>query len=59
MNDNGSKITHYVVEFDDGKGGSHFIECYHGKNKQCTVSKLQPAYSYQFRVAAVNQCGQR
>ncbi|CAG7731816.1 unnamed protein product [Allacma fusca] len=57
-NDNGAKVTSYVLEYDEGKGGSNYVEAYRGKNKQCTVSKLQPAYSYQFRVAAVNQCGQ-
>lgn len=58
-NDNGSKITSYLLEYDEGKGGSHFVEAYRGKNKQCTVSKLQPAYSYQFRLAAINEVGQR
>lgn len=57
--DNGSKVTTYVLEYDEGKGGSHFVETYRGKNKQCVVSKLQPAFSYQFRLAAVNQSGQR
>jgi len=58
-NDNGAKVTSYVLEFDEGKGGSHFVEAYRGKNKQCTVSKLQPAFSYQFRLAAINEVGQR
>ncbi|CAL8127421.1 unnamed protein product [Orchesella dallaii] len=58
LNDNGSKIINYVLEYDEGKGGNHFIEYYRGKNKQSTIVKLQPAYSYQFRVAAVNLVGQ-
>jgi len=58
-NDNGSKINCYLLEYDEGKGGSHFVEAYKGKNKQCTVSRLQPAYSYQFRLAAINEIGQR
>ena len=59
VNDNGSKVTTYVLEYDEGKGGNHFVEAYRGKNKQFNVAKLQPAYSYQFRLAAVNQIGQR
>ncbi|XP_035704090.1 fibronectin type-III domain-containing protein 3A isoform X3 [Folsomia candida] len=57
ISDNGSKLSHYILEYDEGKGGSHFVEAYRGKNKQCTVAKLQPSYSYQFRLAAVNDIG--
>jgi hypothetical protein len=59
MNDNGSKITNYILEYDEGKGGSHWVEAYRGRNKQFQVAKLQPAYAYQFRLAALNEVGQR
>lgn len=50
-NDNGSRVITYLLQYDEGKGGSHFVEVYRGKSKSYTVSKLQPAFSYQFRLA--------
>lgn len=56
VNDNGSHILHYILEYDDGKGGE-FMELYKSRGKQQTLQKLQPATIYKFRLAAVNEVG--
>ncbi|KRT80542.1 Fibronectin domain-containing protein [Oryctes borbonicus] len=56
VNDNGSHIQYYVLEYDEGKGGD-FIELYNSKGRQYNLQKLQPATSYKFRLAAVNEVG--
>lgn len=55
-NDNGAHIIHYVLEYDDGKGGE-FMEYFKSRAKQHTLQKLQPATNYRFRLAAVNDVG--
>uniref|UniRef100_A0A8C5CC01 Fibronectin type III domain containing 3Ba n=1 Tax=Gadus morhua TaxID=8049 RepID=A0A8C5CC01_GADMO len=55
--DNGSKITNYFVEWDEGKKNSVFRECYYGSQRLCKITRLTPASSYTFRVAAVNDVG--
>ncbi|CAH0556764.1 unnamed protein product [Brassicogethes aeneus] len=55
VNDNGSHIQHYILEYDDGKGGE-FTVC-KSKSKTHTLQKLQPATAYKFRLAAVNSVG--
>lgn len=55
--DNGSSIVHYVLEYDEGKGGD-FKEVCKIRSKQHTLQKLQPATGYRFRLAAVNAQGQ-
>ncbi|XP_044268751.1 fibronectin type-III domain-containing protein 3A isoform X2 [Tribolium madens] len=56
VNDNGSHITNYILEYDEGKGGD-FVEFHRGRVKQYTIHKLQPATPYKFRLAAVNEIG--
>lgn len=56
VNDNGSHILHYVLEYDNGKGGE-FIELHKNKGRQHTVQKLQPSTMYKFRLAAINEIG--
>ncbi|XP_059847759.1 fibronectin type III domain containing 3Ba [Hypanus sabinus] len=55
--DNGSKITSYLLEWDEGKRNNGFRECYLGSQRQCKLSKLLPAIGYTFRVAACNDIG--
>ncbi|XP_050085299.1 fibronectin type-III domain-containing protein 3A isoform X2 [Anopheles aquasalis] len=71
--DNGSPIMHYILEYDNGKGNGvllgvggqtggrvpsyDFVEVCKTKNKQFTVSKLQPSTTYIFRLSAVNEYG--
>ncbi|XP_046402663.1 fibronectin type III domain-containing protein 3B isoform X2 [Ischnura elegans] len=71
--DNGSHISQYVLEWDQGRqilGGETigedevgpppeltFTEVYRGRGKQTTLSKLQPSTCYSFRVYAINECG--
>uniref|UniRef100_A0A670YPE2 Fibronectin type-III domain-containing protein n=1 Tax=Pseudonaja textilis TaxID=8673 RepID=A0A670YPE2_PSETE len=55
-NDNGSKITSYLLEWDEGKTGA-FKECYYGHLKQHKVTKLSPSTKYSFRLAAKNDIG--
>nr|XP_019953462.1 PREDICTED: fibronectin type III domain-containing protein 3B [Paralichthys olivaceus] len=57
--DNGSKITNYLLEWDEGKKNSVFRECYFGSQKHCKVTRLFPACGYTFRVAAHNDIGTR
>lgn len=55
--DNGAHILHYVLEMH-GEVEREFIElCKVQKSKQFTVSKLNPATWYTFRLAAVNEYG--
>lgn len=54
--DNGSNIIHYILECDEGKGEG-FIEVNKSKGKQYSLTKLQPSRWYNFRLAAVNECG--
>ncbi|XP_028913799.1 fibronectin type III domain-containing protein 3B isoform X2 [Ornithorhynchus anatinus] len=56
-NDNGSKITSYLLEWDEGKRNSGFRECYFGSQKHCKLTKLCPAMVYTFRLAARNDIG--
>jgi len=56
--DNGSTITQYILESDEGKGEG-FVEIYKNRNKQHNVIRLYPATKYRFRLAAVNECGKR
>ncbi|CAM4715851.1 fibronectin type III domain-containing protein 3B isoform X1 [Lepidochelys kempii] len=55
--DNGSKITSYLLEWDEGKRNSGFRECYFGSQKHCKLTKLCPAVGYTFRLAAQNDIG--
>ncbi|KAM9274974.1 fibronectin type III domain-containing protein 3B [Cariama cristata] len=55
--DNGSKITSYLLEWDEGKRNSGFRECYFGSQKHCKLTKLCPALGYTFRLAAQNDIG--
>nr|XP_060623504.1 fibronectin type III domain-containing protein 3B [Anolis sagrei ordinatus]XP_060623505.1 fibronectin type III domain-containing protein 3B [Anolis sagrei ordinatus] len=55
--DNGSKITSYRLEWDEGKRSNVFRECYDGSQKHYKVTKLCPAVGYTFRLAARNDMG--
>uniref|UniRef100_A0A8C4WIU4 Fibronectin type III domain-containing protein 3B n=1 Tax=Gopherus evgoodei TaxID=1825980 RepID=A0A8C4WIU4_9SAUR len=55
--DNGSKITSYLLEWDEGKRNNGFRECYFGSQKHCKLTKLCPAVGYTFRLAAQNDIG--
>ncbi|XP_042314477.1 LOW QUALITY PROTEIN: fibronectin type III domain-containing protein 3B [Sceloporus undulatus] len=55
--DNGSKITSYRLEWDEGKRSNIFRECYDGSQKHYKVMKLCPAVGYTFRLAARNDMG--
>uniref|UniRef100_A0A8C5HKZ9 Fibronectin type-III domain-containing protein n=1 Tax=Gouania willdenowi TaxID=441366 RepID=A0A8C5HKZ9_GOUWI len=55
--DNGSKITNYLLEWDEGKKNSVFRECYFGIQRHCKLTRLFPASGYTFRVAAHNDIG--
>ncbi|KAM9436332.1 fibronectin type III domain-containing protein 3B [Clarias gariepinus] len=55
--DNGSKITSYKLEWDEGKKNSVFRECYFGHQRHFKVMRLCPAGGYTFRVAARNDIG--
>ncbi|KAM4664237.1 fibronectin type-III domain-containing protein 3A-like [Discoglossus pictus] len=55
-NDNGSKITGFLLEWDEGKNGP-FKECYFGHLKQYKLTKLSPSTKYTFRIAAKNDIG--
>lgn len=56
--DNGSHITQYVLEYDEGKGNG-FVEAYRNRGKQHNLVKLQASTVYRFRLAAINECGKR
>lgn len=55
-NDNGSHIQQYILECDDGKG-KDFTEICKTRGKQYSLQKLQASTWYNFRLAAVNECG--
>ncbi|XP_075717735.1 fibronectin type III domain-containing protein 3B isoform X2 [Rhinoderma darwinii] len=55
--DNGSKISNYLLQWDEGKRNSVFRECYTGNQRHCKLTKLCPAMGYTFRVAARNDIG--
>uniref|UniRef100_A0A3Q3J9L3 Fibronectin type-III domain-containing protein n=1 Tax=Monopterus albus TaxID=43700 RepID=A0A3Q3J9L3_MONAL len=55
--DNGSKITNYLLEWDEGKKNSVFREYYFGSQRHCKLTRLFPACGYTFRVAAHNDIG--
>nr|XP_043903535.1 fibronectin type III domain containing 3Ba isoform X2 [Solea senegalensis] len=55
--DNGSKITNYLLEWDEGKKNSVFRDCYFGSQRHCKLTRLFPACGYTFRVAAHNDIG--
>lgn len=54
--DNGSKITCYVLEYDQGNEGQ-FVPVFTGLQKQFKVSKLAASTVYSFRLAATNAVG--
>ncbi|MGH0119287.1 UNVERIFIED_CONTAM: hypothetical protein FKN15_026967, partial [Acipenser sinensis] len=56
-NDNGSKITNYLLEWDEGKRNNGFRDCYLGSQRHCKLTKLCPAIGYTFRLAARNDIG--
>ncbi|XP_078736241.1 fibronectin type-III domain-containing protein 3A-like isoform X1 [Lampetra fluviatilis] len=55
--DNGSKVTGYVLEWDEGIKGGAFKNCYNGHQRQYRASKLSPSMAYHFRLAAKNDVG--
>ncbi|XP_015230761.1 PREDICTED: fibronectin type III domain-containing protein 3B isoform X1 [Cyprinodon variegatus] len=55
--DNGSKITNYQLEWDEGKRNSVFRDCYFGNQRHYKLTRLQPACGYTFRLAANNDIG--
>uniref|UniRef100_H3B2E6 Fibronectin type III domain containing 3B n=1 Tax=Latimeria chalumnae TaxID=7897 RepID=H3B2E6_LATCH len=55
--DNGSKITSYLLEWDEGKRNNGFRECYFGSQRHYKLTKLCPAMGYTFRLAARNDIG--
>ncbi|XP_022918886.1 fibronectin type-III domain-containing protein 3A isoform X3 [Onthophagus taurus] len=58
VNENGSQIIHYILEYDEGKNGE-FIEIHKSKGKHHNhhLQKLQPSTSYKFRLAVLNEIG--
>ncbi|XP_030384654.1 fibronectin type-III domain-containing protein 3A [Scaptodrosophila lebanonensis] len=58
-NANGAPITHYLLEYDEGKGNAlHFVELVKTKTKHYAINKLQATTVYCFRLAAINEMGQ-
>ncbi|KAG0710430.1 Fibronectin type-III domain-containing protein 3a [Chionoecetes opilio] len=55
LKDNGSRVTAFILEVFGTSG--EWTEVYRGKNKQHTISKLQPNTRYHARLAAVNDLG--
>lgn len=55
VKDNGSRVTAFILEIFSSNG--EWTEVYRGKNKQHTISKLQPNTRYRVRLAAVNDLG--
>uniref|UniRef100_A0A3Q2WTD5 Fibronectin type III domain containing 3Ba n=1 Tax=Haplochromis burtoni TaxID=8153 RepID=A0A3Q2WTD5_HAPBU len=55
--DNGSKITNYLLEWDEGKKNRVFRECYFGNQRHHKVTRLYPACDYTFKLAAHNDIG--
>ncbi|XP_041502649.1 fibronectin type III domain containing protein 3C1-like [Microtus oregoni] len=54
--DNGSKISSFLLEWDEGKG-EEFKSCYSGPMKQHKIFKLTASTKYAFRLAAKNHFG--
>ncbi|EDO41245.1 predicted protein [Nematostella vectensis] len=52
-----SCIESYLVEIDDGNGGS-FVEVYRGNSLECTVQGLQFDSTYRARVKGINKSGE-
>lgn len=58
--ENGSPLSQYILECgDDTENNEQFSEVFRGRNKQFTVTKLQPSTCYSFRLAACNEIGIR
>lgn len=59
--DNGAKILDYILEYYKASKTQPvlFTECYKGNKKEFKLTKLTPSQHYTFRLAAVNECGQR
>ncbi|XP_072126584.1 fibronectin type-III domain-containing protein 3A-like isoform X5 [Mobula birostris] len=55
-NDGGSKISNYLLEWDEGMH-NFFKECYQGPQKLYKLTKLSPSVGYTFRLAAKNDIG--
>ncbi|XP_041356067.1 fibronectin type-III domain-containing protein 3A-like [Gigantopelta aegis] len=55
--ENGSKISTYTLECDQGNGDGNFVEVYNGLQRQYRMTKLQAASRYTFRLAAINSVG--
>ncbi|KAL6065254.1 hypothetical protein STEG23_013399 [Scotinomys teguina] len=55
-NSNGSKISSFLLEWDEGKG-EEFKSCYSGPMKQHKIFKLTASTKYSFRLAAKNTFG--
>jgi hypothetical protein len=54
----GSTVTSYIVQFDNGSGGSSFYTLASGITlTSYTASGLQQGTTYQFKVQAVNGYG--
>ncbi|XP_049986428.1 fibronectin type III domain containing protein 3C1-like [Alexandromys fortis] len=54
--DNGSKISSFLLEWDEGKG-EEFKSCYSGPMTQHKIFKLTASTKYSFRLAARNHFG--
>ncbi|XP_076453878.1 fibronectin type-III domain-containing protein 3A-like isoform X4 [Babylonia areolata] len=55
--ENGSKISTYSLECDQGQGENSFVEVYNGLNRQFRLNRLTASTRYLFRVAAINSMG--
>ncbi|KAL8559262.1 hypothetical protein ACOMHN_040386 [Nucella lapillus] len=55
--ENGSKISTYSLEYDQGQGENSFVEVYNGLNKQYRLTRLTASTRYLFRLAAINSVG--
>ncbi|KAL2085278.1 hypothetical protein ACEWY4_018598 [Coilia grayii] len=55
--DNGSRITGYILEWDEGRKNATFRGCYYGNQRHFKVTRLSPATGYTFRLAALNDIG--
>ncbi|XP_059833323.1 fibronectin type-III domain-containing protein 3A-like [Hypanus sabinus] len=55
-NDGGSKISNYLLEWDEGMH-NFFKDCYHGPQKLYKLTKLSSSVGYTFRLAAKNAIG--
>ncbi|BFZ00266.1 hypothetical protein BsWGS_03305 [Bradybaena similaris] len=55
--ENGSKITAYSLECDQGQSDGRFTEVYAGLQRQFKVPQLNASTRYTFRLAAINNSG--